>query len=195
MFNVRICLALILAAGFGAAWQSEGTNLTLLEAVRANNVERVRVLLADGADPNTKDANDASTLMYAALYSGPGILNLLIAGGADLKLQDQNGLTALGWAAHSKESAKVLLDAGADVNAKSKLGGTPLLIAAAYPGNTGLLRLMLEKGANIHISLFGSTALTLAALTGDVQGVAFLLDHGADPNPPGPGGFSPFTWR
>jgi ankyrin repeat protein len=43
--------------------------------------------------------------MYAALYSGPGMLNLLIAGGADVKLRDKNGLTALGWAAHSKESA------------------------------------------------------------------------------------------
>ena len=190
MQTVRICLALILTAGFGTAWQSKGTSPTLLEAIRANDLERVRVLLAAGADPNAKDANDASALMYAALYSGPGMLNLLIAGGADVKLRDKNGLTALGWAAHSKESAKVLLEAGADVNAKSNLGGTPLLIAAAYPGNTGLLRLMLEKGANIHISVSGSTALTLAAFTGDVQGVAFLLDHGADPNPPGPGGHS-----
>src|SRR3954447_1699695 len=184
MPTVRICLTLMLAGGFGAAWQSKGTNLTIMEDIRANDVERVRVLLADGADPNTRDANNASPLMNAALYSGPGMLKLLIAGGADLKLQDKNGLTALGWAVHSTESAKVLLDAGADVNAKSNLGGTPLLIAAAYPGNTGLLRLMLEKGANVDISVFGSTALTLAAYTGDDQGVAFLLDHGADPNPP-----------
>ena len=172
MRSVRVSLAVALAAIFGSGWQMKGTNLTLLDAVRANDGERVRSLLAGGADPNTTDSDQASALMYAGLYAGPRVLGLLVGAGADLNLRDKNGLTALAWAVHSYESAKVLIDAGADVNAKSNIGGTPFLTAAAYPRNAALLRLMLAKGANIKTSVFGSTVLTLAALTGDAEDAA-----------------------
>jgi ankyrin repeat protein len=190
MLSVRIFLAVTLAAVFVATPQSSGARTVLLDAIRANDGERVRTLLAEGGDPNSKDPDQVSALMYASLYAGPRVLALLIGKGADLNYRDSNGLTALAWAAHSYESAKVLIDAGADLNVKSNIGGTPLLPAAAYPRNAALLRLMLERGADVKISVYGSTALTLAALTGDAEDVALLLEKGADPNPPGANGFS-----
>ncbi|HLJ13260.1 MAG TPA: ankyrin repeat domain-containing protein [Bryobacteraceae bacterium] len=42
----------------------------------------------------------------------------------------------------------------------------------------------------LHVTVFGSTALTMAALTGDAANVALLLKHGANPNAPGPKGLS-----
>jgi ankyrin repeat protein len=128
--------------------------------------------------------------MYAALYARPGVIDLLLHAGADFKYRDPNGLTALVLATHSYESAKILIEAGADVNVKSKIGVTPFMTAAAYPGNTALLRLMLEKGADLTVSALGATALTLAVLTGDSDSTALLLQSGADPNAAGPGGFS-----
>ena len=184
MSSVRVSLAVALTVVFGAAWQAKGANLTLLDAIRANDGERVRTLLAGGADPNTADSNQTSPLMYAGLYAGPRVLSLLVGAGADLNLRDKNGLTALAWAVHSYESAKVLIDAGADVNAKSNIGGTPFLTAAAYPRNAALLRLMLAKGANIKIAVFGSTALTVAALSGDADGAAVSAGKRRRPESP-----------
>ena len=190
MHPVRISLAVTFAAFFGAVCAMEGASVPLLDAIRADDRDRVSMLLADGADPNSKDSNQISALMYAALYARPRVLDLLIRAGADLKYRDANGLTALVLATHSYESAKILIDAGADVNSKSKIGLTPFMTAAAYPENAALLRLMLEKGADTTVSVLGATSLTLAALTGDAANVAVLLQRGADPNAPGPGGFS-----
>src|SRR5581483_234756 len=52
------------------------------------------------------------------------------------------------------------------------------------------LELLLEKGADVNVTVFGSTALTMAALTGDTANVALLLKHGANPDAPGPRGLS-----
>ena len=95
--------------------------------------------------------------MYAALYARPRVIDMLLRAGADFKYRDPNGLTALVLAAHSYESAKILIDAGADVNTKSKIGLTPFMTAAAYPGNTALLTLMLKKGADAKVSALGAT--------------------------------------
>jgi N-acyl-D-amino-acid deacylase len=128
--------------------------------------------------------------MYAALYAGPRVLQLLLGAGADLNYRDPNGMSALFWAAHSYESAKVLADAGVDFRTKSSLGATPLFAAAAYPGNWALLRLMVDRGVDLNAKAAGATALTMAAWTGDTEEVDLLLKEGADPNAAGFGGIS-----
>ena len=130
---IRISLGVTLALRLMSGSEVRNGSLTLLEAIRLNESDRVQNLLAAGADPNSKGANHASALMYAALYAGPPVVDMLLRAGADPKYRDRNGLTALTWAAHNYQSAKVLLDAGADVNAKSNLGAIPLLTAAAIP--------------------------------------------------------------
>ncbi len=187
---IGISLGVTLALRLMSGPELKGGTLTLLDAVRLNESGRVQSLLAAGADPNSQDANHASALMYAALYAGPPVLDMLLRAGADPNYRDKNGLPALTWAAYNYQSAKVLLDAGADVNAKSNLGAIPLMAAAAYPGNAALLELMLEKGADVNVNVFGSTALTMAALTGDIANVDLLLKHGANPNAAGFKGLS-----
>jgi hypothetical protein len=49
MSSVRISLTIAFATLFGAAFQMDGANIALLDAVRANDGDRVRTLLADGA--------------------------------------------------------------------------------------------------------------------------------------------------
>jgi N-acyl-D-amino-acid deacylase len=161
-----------------------------LNVIRDDDIAGAQHLLAAGADPNVDDANHVFALMYAGLYSRPQMVDLLLHAGAAVDNRDSNGLTPLAWAVHSFESAKLLIDAGADVNAKSKIGMTPFLIAAAYPANAPLLRLMIEKGADVHTLALSSSALSIAAYSGDQDSVALLLAKGCDPNVPGFAGFS-----
>lgn len=190
MRSKRVPIAIVFTLVFGMVKHLNADSATLLDAIRANNNNRIEALLRDGADPNSKDETQASALMYAALYASPHALELLIRAGAKVNHRDANGMTALFWAAHSYNSAKILIEAGADINLKSGIGSTPLVTAAAYPGNTELLQLMMDKGADIKTTVSGATALTMAAWTGDAQNVALLLKRGADPNAMGFNGTS-----
>jgi uncharacterized protein len=109
------------------------------------------------------------------------------------------GLTPLVFAAREGdlESAKVLLDAGADINQTTEYGWTPLLVATNNR-NYKLGALLLERGANPNIANKGGwTPLYLATDNRNIEGgdypvpkpdldhleyITRLLDKGADPN-------------
>ena len=109
------------------------------------------------------------------------------------------GLTALVFAARQGdiESARVLLDAGADVNQTTEYGWTPLL-AAVQNRYYRLAMLLLERGADPNIANRGGwTPLYLATDNRNIEGgdyptrrpdldhlalIAALLDRGADPD-------------
>jgi ankyrin repeat protein len=66
------------------------------------------------------------------------------------------------------------------VDSVNQLEQTPLSIAS-YMGHEKIVRLLLDKGADIKkVDRFGSTALHMASLAGKDKIVALLLDKGAD---------------
>ncbi|RHZ58705.1 hypothetical protein CDV55_106519 [Aspergillus turcosus] len=74
---------------------------------------------------------------------------------------------------------KMLLEAGADLEAKNVWEQTPLTRAAIY-GSTSAVRLLLEKGANVETrDKSGFVPLLLAAWEGHTAVVCLLLEHGA----------------
>jgi ankyrin repeat protein len=79
----------------------------------------------------------------------------------------------------STESVRILLDAGADPNARNKTDATPL-IYGAY--SFGKARLLVEKGADVNAhARNGVTPLMVAAsVHGNVATVRYLLEKGAD---------------
>jgi hypothetical protein len=93
------------------------------------------------------------------------------------------------WAVPDIAKTKLLIAAGADVNAQSTdLQRTPFLIAASYPGAAAVLRLLLDHGADLHAKdRSGMHALGRAAVTGDVDVVRFLVERGLKPGGPGYG--------
>src|ERR1700746_344516 len=77
----------------------------------------------------------------------PPLVKLLKMGADPNKKNDANA-TALMWAAADLEKTRLLLDHGADVNARSSDLRTALMIAALRPGNRPAVKLLLERGAN-----------------------------------------------
>lgn len=74
-----------------------------------------------------------------------------------------------------------LAENGTDINAKEPAGGgSPLIVAALY-GQNGVVRLLLDRGAEMNLkNKEGSTALHVAAFFGQPEVVEVLLDKGAD---------------
>src|SRR5215471_16316334 len=81
--------------------------------------------------------------------------------------------------------ARTLLDAGASIEARDRLGAMPLA-HAARAGHLELVRLLLAEGAAIDArDLAGSTALYAAAENDKLAMIRELLEKGADANLPG----------
>ena len=161
----------------------------LFQAIRKSDAGAVKRLLTRGFDANVRDADDTPALMVAVLYADANCVKLLLDRGADPNATNKAGATALMWAVPDIEKVKLLVAAGADVNARSKnLGRTAFLIAASYPGSVAVLQLLLDHGADIHAKdRRGMHALGRAAVSADVDVVRFLVEHGCDPNEPGYG--------
>jgi len=75
---------------------------------------------------------------------------------------------------------KSLLDQGADVNAKSPYGSTPLFFACDR-GHTEVIKLLIERGADVNVedTFYHATALTWALQKKRAPIVKLLLDRGA----------------
>jgi ankyrin repeat protein len=179
-------LVLLLAAKMLAAAPAEGL---LFPAIQKADIAAVKRLLDAGASPNERDANGTPALMAATLYAGADCLKLLLDRGADPNGANSAGATPLMWAIPNLAKVKLLVEHGADVNARSaNLQRTPLLVAASYPGDVEILRLLVSKGADIHAKdKSGMHALGRAATYADVDVVRFLVEHGCDPNEEGYG--------
>ena len=81
------------------------------------------------------------------------------------------------------EVVELLLDKGADIKAKDKLGLTILIEAEVGPGGIEVLEVLLNKGADINEkNIRGETVLHWASLGDKIKNAEFLLRKGADPN-------------
>jgi hypothetical protein len=75
---------------------------------------------------------------------------------------------------------KILLEQGADVNAKSPYGATGLFFAADR-GNLEMIKILIDHGADVKVkdTFYGATALTWAAQKSHAGVVRLLLSKGA----------------
>ncbi len=119
----------------------------------------------------------------AAMRGDVDAVRGLLARDADLDAAHGDGFTALHWAVQQGdgEIVALLLDAGADVEARTRLGSHTPLHVASRSARTAALRALLAAGADARaVTTTGATALHFAAAAGGPETVAALLDHGAD---------------
>jgi ankyrin repeat protein len=119
--------------------------------------------------------------MYAAAFGSHQMVRTLLTAGADAKAKNNLDSTALMWCTNDLAKVRLLLDRGADINARSKPGFSPLFIAAAHDGNVDVVRLLLERGAEPSApGPAGVTAaLIMAANANDTATARLLIEKGA----------------
>ncbi len=187
MYQPRWLLAFAFASGLFAAEAPSAE--PLVSALQKSDAAALKHLLDGGSNPNVRDADGTPVLMDAVLFAGADSVKLLLERGADPNATNKVGATALLWAVPDLAKSRLLIAAGANVNARPKnTDRTALLIAASYPGSVPVLQLLLDHGADIHAKdRRGVHALGRATLSADVDVVRFLVEHGCDPNEPGYG--------
>ena len=123
--------------------------------------------------------------METTLFGTPAELKSQLDAGLDPNSKTAEGTTLLMMAAPDAEKVKLLIDRGADVRAKAKSGFTALMVATIYFGSSPSVRLLLGAGSEVNPGkgvALDASPLFLAALAGDRDNIALLLDKGADPN-------------
>lgn len=108
----------------------------------------------------------------------------LIESGEDVNAAQGDGMTALHWAAERNDlaSAELLLNAGADLTAQTRIGAFTPLLVGARSGSGDVVAALLEAGAdpNTKTNTAETSALHFAAASGNVRAIEALLEHGAD---------------
>ena len=196
----------LLAAGGDANAALPSGETPLMTASRTGSAGVVRALLAHRADPHAREhAHKQTALMWAAAQGHPEVVRLLLASGARVDDRSkvypevvsssgnadrsgvfevmQGGYTPLLFAARRGDAAaaRLLVAAGADVDAAAA-GGTSPLVVAAHSGHGALAAFLLDAGADAGAAGAGYAALHAAVLRGDPHLAGALLARGADPD-------------
>jgi len=120
-------------------------------------LETLHRLISSRAGVNFRDKEGRTALHVAVEWLNVDVVNELVKNGADVQSRDPSGRTPLHYlAAHnflSRESVGsifgILLDNGADVNAKTLAGKVTPLHDAAYLGEVQVAELLCKHGADV----------------------------------------------
>lgn len=148
--------------------------LTIHEAASANQLKQVQAMIEDQPGLLDDISDHGFTPLGMATHFGhEDVVRFLLATGADPNLQSQNGYSV--YPLHAAISsgydgiAKMLVEAGAEVNVFQASRITPLHLASQH-GNIDLIVLLLENGAQVDIKNdMGRTASDLAAEKGHTE--------------------------
>ena len=199
--------------------KNQGGQTALAVAADFGHSNTVNLLLANGADPLAGDLAPESALISAARRANSNKVELILERGADLKTKNEAlfavgesepatiealpGVTQPVQSLPREEpygtlkypfldptdTARLLLERGASLEARDQEGDTPLIRAASF-GGTNVVKLLLEKGANVNArDDRGMTALIAAAcdcaiidMPDTLDSVKLLLQKGANVN-------------
>ena len=150
-------------------------------ACQHRRTEFVRLLLQHGADVNARDKLSHTALWDASWWGYTEIVQLLLAHGADMYVADRrSGILPLHIACIAGHVAIVreFLEHMSVETVVPSTQETPLLLAVRHADT---VKLLLEKGANVHIRRpkQRDTPLMLAASLGSPESVRLLIQAGA----------------
>ena len=149
------------------------------DAARMGRDDMVPALLAAGVDIEATDAKGYTALVLASYNGQESTTALLLKHGAAVDgAHDAQGNTALMGVCFKGylPIARMLIDAGADVNRRNGVGQTALMMAALF--NQGaIIDLLLDNGADVGLTdAAGNTVRTLAIAQGNAELAARFAD-------------------
>jgi ankyrin repeat protein len=177
----------------------------VMTAARTGNPRVVEQLLGAGADPNVRATRGQTALMWAASQQHADVVGVLLEYGADVHARSEawsqvmavpphsnpanqqnvtsGGNTALTFAARVGDlaSARMLVNAGADVN-DADARGASVMVLAAHSGFRDLVEFVLDEGADPNAAEAGFSPLHVAVMRRDEDLGRLLLANGADAN-------------
>ena len=164
-------------------------------------LDKVKTLVAEGADINLKDAGDFTPLHCAVYGHQKQVVAFLIENGADVNARTAEGRFPLIIA--DMEIAELLITKGANVNLRYRLGTTALHRAVNlddHKGDIELAKLLLSHGADVNAKAYsncvgweGWTPFHVACRNGNKAIVEMLISKGADINAKTDKGYTPMS--
>jgi len=130
-------------------------------------------------------AQSPSPIATAAQNGDREAVRTLLKKGLDVNEAQGDGSTALHWAAikGDAEMARMLIYAGANVRATTRIGAYTPLYLAAKGGYADVVAVLLAGGADAKaVTSNGTTPLMIAAAAGDTRSITSLIENGADIN-------------
>ena len=155
----------------------------------------MKMLLDAGADVNVVTKGRWMLEDAAAVFRNKEMADLIALARAEADPKRHGG-SALYWAVWGcdEKQTRALLDLGVDLNARDKLGRTPLIVAG-WRGLEKLAALLIEKGADPKArDTDGVTPLHWAARHGWIGVAKRLLKRGADIHARDSSGRTPPDW-
>ncbi len=188
---VQLLLAHGAAQGLPANDRDPEGQTPLIALTLANDLDRVKALIAQGAKLDIRN-NAGETALWLAVFKGYSEIALfLLDKGADPNAHDKLGVTALMRATARTPILTALLDRGAVIDARDQRGMTALMYAA-WGLHGPSVRLLVERGADVNADdAGGGTALHYATGTNDTETMGYLLAHGSHVNSARRNGFTP----
>lgn len=163
LFFITLSVAMLAGCGGMGGRHAAGDPEGLLNAVALDDVGAVRSAVSQGVSPNQR-------------ISAPGY-----SAGAPL--------LALAARAGSVQVVRYLISAGADLNARTPVNETPLMLAAYFREGEGdsssaerhdeALRILVEAGAQIENEPHNYTPLAYAAYNNRQRALRYLIERGA----------------
>ena len=164
--------------------------MDLLSACEEGDLFKVRQLIKEGCNVNTRGEYGTTPLMEAAERGHNQVVEELIRKGARVNVKSNGQQTALYWASREGHCSvvKTLCAAGADTNVQDLWGQTPLMWAARW-GRDEIVCELIRAGASVNVvtsSVWlsgvaaGSTALHVAAKYNHIKCGVLLVEAGAD---------------
>lgn len=149
--------------GLDPEYQAAQVGTGLMVAAWHGNIEMMALFVARGANPRRANRNGEQPVQLAAWNGHEAAVKWLLERGGVLN-REGNNWGALHYAVFNGHSklANELIASGADVNARSPNGSTPLMLAARE-GREDLIKVLFESGADPKAQNdWGDNALTLA---------------------------------
>ncbi len=178
----RQIVELLLEKGAQVSARDKYQQTALTEAARSMDPDMLRTLLA--ANPDREDKNAA---LFEAAESAPVVLQMADSPGPSASQNQQATKTPaeLPWVT----SVRLLLDSGADIEARDAERETPLMRAAAF-GQTETFELLLQRGAQISVTdkrgmtplMVAACACAIATMNSTYDIMKLLLERGANVN-------------